>query len=51
VLFLLVPKINALRDRQLAGDEAAGRAFDRAHRLSVGVNFVQLGALVLALVR
>ena len=51
VLFMLVPKINALRDRQLAGDEAAGRAFDRAHRLSVAINFVQIGALVLAVVR
>ena len=51
VLLLLVPKINALRDRQLAGDEAAGRAFDRAHRLSVGINFVQIGALILAVAR
>ena len=51
VLLLLVPKINALRDRQLAGDDAAGRAFDRAHRLSVGINFVQIGALILAVAR
>ena len=51
VLFLLVPKINALRDQQLAGDQAAGRAFDRAHRLSVGVDFVQIGALVLSVTR
>ena len=51
VLFFLVPKINALRDQQLAGDSAAGNAFTRAHRLSVAINFVQLGALVLAVAR
>ena len=49
VLFLLVPKINALRDRQLSGDAQAGRAFDRAHRLSVAINFGQIALLIAAL--
>ncbi|MGD1989265.1 MAG: DUF4149 domain-containing protein [Pseudomonadales bacterium] len=49
VLFLLVPKINALRDQQLAGDAEAGRAFDRSHRLSVAINFGQIALLIAAL--
>jgi len=38
----LMPSINALRDRQLAGDAAAGQAFERRHRLSVAINALQL---------
>ena len=38
----LMRRINALRDRQLAGDSAAGRGFDWLHRLSVAINLVQL---------
>ena len=49
VLFLLVPRINALRDQQLAGDAEAGRAFDRSHRLSVAINFGQIALLIAAL--
>ena len=49
VLVLLVPKINALRDQQLAGDAEAGRAFDRSHRLSVAINFGQIALLIAAL--
>lgn len=40
----LMSHINALRDRQLAGDAAAGRSFDRMHRLSVVINLAQLVA-------
>ena len=42
----LLPRINAARDAQLAGDSEAGRRFDRDHKLSVGVNMVQLVLLV-----
>ena len=49
VLFLLVPKINAQRDQQLAGNTEAERAFDRFHRLSVAINFGQIALLIAAL--
>ena len=42
----LLPRINAARDAQLAGDVEAGRRFDRDHKLSVGINVVQLVLLV-----
>ncbi len=42
----LLPRINAARDAQLAGDVEAGRRFDRDHKLSVGINMVQLVLLV-----
>ena len=38
----LLPRINAARDAQLAGDAEAGRRFDRDHKLSVGINTLQL---------
>jgi hypothetical protein len=38
----LLPRINAARDAQLAGDMEAGRRFDGAHKLSVGINLLQL---------
>ena len=38
----LLPRINAARDAQLAGDTEAGRRFDRDHKLSVGINLLQL---------
>ena len=41
----LLPRINAARDAQLAGDTAAGRRFDRDHKLSVGINLLQLALL------
>jgi hypothetical protein len=51
--FGLMPRINALRDAELAGDAEAGAAFARAHRLSVAVNQAQLvvavGVLLLVL--
>ena len=42
----LLPRINMARDAQLAGDVEAGRRFDRDHKLSVGVNMLQLVLLV-----
>jgi membrane associated rhomboid family serine protease len=38
----LLPRINAARDAQLAGDTEVGRRFDRDHKLSVGINLLQL---------
>jgi hypothetical protein len=35
-------QINELRDRELAGDKAAGAEFNTKHRLSVIINSVQL---------
>jgi hypothetical protein len=40
----MTPRINALKDRALAGDEAAEADFDRTHRMSVTLNMVQLAA-------
>ena len=45
----LVPRINALRDAELAGDAAAGARFATLHRVSVIINMVQLLALVVLL--
>ena len=42
----LMPRINTARDAQLVGDTEAGRRFDRDHKLSVGINMVQLVLLV-----
>ena len=42
----LLPRINTARDAQLAGDVEAGRHFDRDHKLSVGINLLQLVLLV-----
>jgi hypothetical protein len=38
----LMPRINALSDAAKAGDAAAQRGFDRAHRLSVWANLLQM---------
>lgn len=38
----LVPKINAWRDAELAGDASAGKKFATGHRASVMVNVAQL---------
>ena len=47
----LVPRINQLRDEELAGNEAAGAQFARLHRLSVIINMVQLATLIILLIR
>lgn len=46
---VLMPRINSLRDRQLAGDQAAGRSFDRLHKASVIINLIQMIAAGAAL--
>lgn len=47
----LMPRINAARDRMLAGDEGAGHHFNHLHRLSVVINVLQLVAAFVVLVR
>ena len=47
----LVPRINQLRDAELAGDAAAGTRFATLHRMSVIINMVQLLALVVLMLR
>lgn len=39
---VLMLQINELRDRELAGDKAAGQKFNSKHRFSVIINSVQL---------
>ena len=47
----LVPRINQLRDAELAGDAAAGARFAALHRVSVIINMVQLLTLVVLLLK
>lgn len=47
----LMPRINAWSDAAQAGDAAAKPRFERAHRLSVVLNMVQLLAIAVVLVR
>lgn len=47
----LMPAINRLRDREIAGDEAAGRLFGKLHGVSVWLNLAQLVAATVILVR
>jgi hypothetical protein len=46
LLLDVMPRINRLRDAELAGDVGARVEFERLHRESVIVNFAQLVALV-----
>ncbi|MEO1776815.1 MAG: DUF4149 domain-containing protein [Pseudomonadota bacterium] len=46
---VLMHRINALRDRQLAGEAGAGKQFDRMHKVSVGIHLVQMIAAGAAL--
>ena len=41
---VLTPAINRARDRELSGDDAAGRRFALLHRGSVALNFAMLAA-------
>lgn len=50
--WFLMAEINRLRDRELAGDAAAGAKFKTRHRLSVWINAAQMiaaGVLVAAI--
>ncbi|MCA1791289.1 MAG: DUF4149 domain-containing protein [Thioalkalivibrio sp.] len=46
---VLMPRINLARDAELAGEQDAGRRFQRLHRISVAVNAVQWLAALLVL--
>lgn len=46
---VLMKTINRLSDAARAGDAAAGRAFDRMHRLSVIANILQMALLAVVL--
>jgi uncharacterized membrane protein len=46
---VLMVRINALSDRAKAGDAAAQKAFDRAHKLSVIANLLQMVAAAVVL--
>lgn len=48
---IMMPKINHLRDAELAGDAGAGVRFARWHRYSVWLNGAQLVVLVVVLFR
>ena len=47
----LVPRINQVRDAELAGDNTAGARFATLHRVSVIINMIQLLALVALLLK
>ncbi len=47
----LMPRINALRDRELAGDDSASPGFRKAHQLSVWINMFQMLVLLVLLLR
>jgi hypothetical protein len=47
----LMPTLNRLRDAGLTGDAASNARFDRMHRVSVGVNMVQMVAVLLVVAR
>lgn len=47
---ILMPRINAVRDGKMAGDEKQSRTFDRLHRLSVIINLGQMIALAVVVV-
>lgn len=46
----LMPRINAWRDRELAGDASAHRPFARLHGLSVALNLAQMVLVAVVLV-
>jgi len=48
---VLMPRINAMRDQELAGESAAGKRFQRLHSLSVWVNGAQFLAATVVLAR
>jgi hypothetical protein len=55
VMLLLMPRINAARDASLATDAErtapAAKTFSRLHRFSVVINFVQMLAVLIVLLR
>ena len=47
----LMPRINRYRDDQLRGDKKSGKTFNLLHRLSVGINLVQMWVIGYVLYR
>lgn len=47
----LMPRINQYRDEQLRGDQKSGNRFNLLHRLSVGINLVQMWVIGYVLYR
>ena len=47
----LMPRINTLRDAELGGDAGSAPGFARLHQLSVGINGVQLLAVLGVMLR
>jgi len=45
----LMPRLNAWRDAELAGDAAAGVKFAAGHRISVLINMAQLAAVAVVI--
>lgn len=39
---VLMPRLNAWRDAELAGDAAAGKKFSQGHKASVAINLAQM---------
>jgi hypothetical protein len=48
---VLMPRINRLRDAELAGDAEAGPGFARLHKASVWLNAAQLAVVAIVIVR
>ena len=46
---ILMPKLNILRDSEIAGEKSAKRKFDLFHRLSVSINVTQLILLIFSI--
>ncbi|GJL77873.1 MAG: hypothetical protein NPINA01_08620 [Nitrospinaceae bacterium] len=47
----LTPRINRYRDAQLDGNKRAGATFNRLHKLSVGVNVLQMGIVAVVFIK
>jgi hypothetical protein len=46
---VLMPRLNAWRDAELAGDAAAGKKFSQGHKASVAINLAQMLVATLVL--
>jgi hypothetical protein len=46
---VMMPRLDRMRDRFLAGEEGAEKRFDRLHRASVGIGLMQMVSAVIGL--
>jgi hypothetical protein len=46
---VMMPRLDRMRDRFLAGEERAEKRFDRLHRASVGIGLMQMVSAVIGL--